>query len=174
MQQGGIERPAADSLGFQPSMGSTSTHVPQPTVYLETYGCQMNIADSQTVSAVLRQAGYASAQRPEDADVILINTCAIREHAEERVLGRLSDLARLKGSRPELKLGLLGCMAQHNRARLVEQAPWLDLVAGPDSYRRLPELIGRAGYDAAVDVRLDRAETYADISPDYEGGVRAY
>jgi tRNA-2-methylthio-N6-dimethylallyladenosine synthase len=174
MQQGGIERPAADSLGFQSSMGSTSTRVPQPTVYLETYGCQMNIADSQTVSAVLRRAGYASAVRPEDADVILINTCAIREHAEERVLGRLSDLARLKGSRPELKLGLLGCMAQHNRARLVEQAPWLDLVAGPDSYRRLPELIGRAGYDAAVDVRLDRAETYADISPDYEGGVRAY
>jgi tRNA-2-methylthio-N6-dimethylallyladenosine synthase len=116
MQQGGIERPAADSLGFQSSMGSTSTRVPQPTVYLETYGCQMNIADSQTVSAVLRQAGYASAVRPEDADVILINTCAIREHAEERVLGRLSDLARLKGSRPELKLGLLGCMAQHNRS----------------------------------------------------------
>src|SRR5271170_6604922 len=108
-------------------MGNSNTTQSQPRVYLETYGCQMNVADSQTVSAVLRRAGYASASRPEDADVILLNTCAIREHAEERVLGRLSDLARLKAARPELKLGLLGCMAQHNRARLIEQAPWLDL-----------------------------------------------
>jgi tRNA-2-methylthio-N6-dimethylallyladenosine synthase len=145
-----------------------------PRVYLETYGCQMNIADSQTVSAVLRRAGYASAERPEDADVILLNTCAIREHAEERVLGRLSDLARLKQRRPEVRLGLLGCMAQHNRAALVEKAPWLDVVAGPDSYRRLPEMLGRTGFDPAVDVRLDRTETYADITPDHDGGVRAY
>jgi tRNA-2-methylthio-N6-dimethylallyladenosine synthase len=155
-------------------MAASSTSLPQPRVYLETYGCQMNIADSQTISAVLRRAGYASASRPEDADVILVNTCAIREHAQERVLGRLSDLARLKSKRPELKLGLLGCLAQHNRARLAEQAPWLDLVAGPDTYRRLPELIGRTGYDPAMDVRLDRGETYGDISPDYEDGVRAY
>lgn len=145
-----------------------------PRVYLETYGCQMNLADSQTVSAVLTRAGYAKASRPEDADLILLNTCAIREHAEARVLGRLSDLARLKQSRPGLKLGLLGCMAQHNRAALIEQAPWLDLVAGPDAYRRLPEMLGRAGFDPTVDVRLDRAETYADISPDYEAGMRAY
>ena len=145
-----------------------------PRVYLETYGCQMNIADSQTVTAVLRRAGYATTPHPGDADVILVNTCAIREHAEERVLGRLSDLARLKSARPELKLGLLGCMAQHNRAALVKKAPWLDLVAGPDTYRRLPELLGRGGFDPAVDVRLDRAETYADISPEYADGVRAY
>ena len=135
---------------------------------IETYGCQMNIADSQLVNAVLRRAGYAAAAKPEDADVILLNTCAIREHAEERVIGRLSDLARLKHARPEVKLGLLGCMAQHNRAALIEKAPWLDLVAGPDTYRRLPELIGARGYDPAVDVRLDRGETYADLSPDYE------
>jgi tRNA-2-methylthio-N6-dimethylallyladenosine synthase len=134
----------------------------------------MNIADSETVTAVLRRAGYDTAARPEDADVILINTCAIREHAEERALGRLGHLAQLKNARPNLKLGLLGCMAQHNRAALVEKAPWLDLVAGPDSYRRLPELIGHASFDPAVDVRLDRAETYADISPEYESGVRAY
>jgi len=143
-------------------------------VYLETYGCQMNIADSQLVNAVLRRAGYGSVDKPEEADVILINTCAIREHAEERVIGRLSDLARLKHSRPEVKLGLLGCMAQHNRASLIAKAPWLDLVAGPDTYRRLPELIGRSGYDPAVDVRLSREETYAGLSPDYEAGVRAY
>ncbi len=146
----------------------------RPRVYLETYGCQMNITDSQLVAAVLSRAGFASAARPEDADVILLNTCAIREHAEERVLGRLSDLARLKHRRPELRLGLLGCMAQHNRAALVEKAPYLDLVAGPDAYRRLPEMLGRAGFDAQVDVRLDRAETYGDISPAHDGGVRAY
>ncbi|HJU28151.1 MAG TPA: radical SAM protein, partial [Candidatus Binataceae bacterium] len=143
-------------------------------VYLETYGCQMNIADSQTVAAVLRRAGYGMASRPEDADVILLNTCAIREHAEERVLGRLGELSRLKLGRPHLKMGLLGCMAQHNRAALADKAPWLDLIAGPDAYRRLPELIGLDGFDPAVDVRLNRAETYGDISPEHDGGVRAY
>src|SRR5277367_3272255 len=96
-----------------------------PRVFIETYGCQMNVADSELVGGVLRRAGYAAAARPEDADVILLNTCAIREHAEERVLGRLGDLARLKQARPAVKLGLLGCMAQHNRAALVEKAPWL-------------------------------------------------
>ena len=136
----------------------------------------MNVADSQTVSAVLRRAGYVSADRVEDADVILLNTCAIREHAEEKVLHRLRELARLKQSRPEVKLGLLGCMAQHNRVAIMEKAAFLDVVAGPDSYRRLPEMLGSAGdnYNASIDVRLDRAETYADITPDYGGGVRAY
>src|SRR5512146_84868 len=150
-----------------------------PRVFIETYGCQMNVADSELVGGVLRRAGYAVAAAPEDADVILLNTCAIREHAEERVLRRLSDLARFKQARPELRLGLLGCMAQHNRAALVEKAPWLDLVAGPDSYRRLPELLGRVRFDPArqaarVDVRLDRYETYADIAPAHERGVRAF
>ena len=145
-----------------------------PRVYLETYGCQMNVADSQTVSAVLRRAGYVTADGVEDADVVLLNTCAIREHAEEKVLHRLRELARLKNSRPEVKIGLLGCMAQHNRVAIMEKAAFLDVVAGPDSYRRLPEMIGSAGFDPAIDVRLDRAETYADITPDYGGGVRAY
>jgi tRNA-2-methylthio-N6-dimethylallyladenosine synthase len=153
---------------------SAQHHATAPRVFIETYGCQMNIADSELVSGVLRRAGYAPAVRLEDADVILLNTCAIREHAEERVLGRLGDLARLKQARPELRLGLLGCMAQHNRATLVEKAPWLDLVAGPDSYRRLPELLGRARFDPAVDVRLDRGETYADIAPEHAYGVRAF
>ena len=157
-------------------MNDRAANHPHPRVYMETYGCQMNVADSQTVSAVLRRAGYVSADGIEDADVILLNTCAIREHAEERVLGRLGDLARIKHARPEVKIGLLGCMAQHNRVAIMEKAAFLDVVAGPDSYRRLPEMLGRAGYnyDASIDVRLDRAETYADITPDYGGGVRAY
>jgi tRNA-2-methylthio-N6-dimethylallyladenosine synthase len=155
-------------------MNERSASGTHPRVYLETYGCQMNVADSQTVSAVLRRAGYVSADGVDDADVVLLNTCAIREHAEEKVLQRLRELARLKQSRPEVKLGLLGCMAQHNRVAIMEKAAFLDVVAGPDSYRRLPEMIGQAGFDPAIDVRLDRAETYADITPDYGGGVRAY
>src|SRR6202162_6406919 len=149
-------------------------HAAQARVWLETYGCQMNVADSELVTAVLRRAGYASAERPDDADVILLNTCAIREHAEDRVLGRLSYLYRFKSARPEVRLGLLGCMAQHNRAALVEKAWYLDLVAGPDAYRRLPEMIGQAAFDPQVDVRLDRAETYADIPSAHAQGVRAY
>src|ERR1700737_4081649 len=145
-----------------------------PRVFIETSACQMNTPASGVVAGVLRRAGCPPAVRPEDADVILLNTCAIREHAEERIFGRLSDLARLKQARPGLGLGLLGCMAQHNRAKLVEKAPWLDLVAGPDSYRRLPELLGDSDFHAAIDVRLNRAETYADLSPDYASGVRAY
>jgi tRNA-2-methylthio-N6-dimethylallyladenosine synthase len=134
----------------------------------------MNIADSQLISALLGRAGYLRAERPDDADVILLNTCAIREHAEERVIGRLGELARFKHRRPHLKLGLLGCMAQHNRAALAERASYLDVIAGPDSYRRLPEMLANAGFDPQVDVRLDRSETYADISPEHDGAVRAY
>jgi len=129
-------------------MNDRAANPAHPRVYLETYGCQMNVADSETVSAVLRRAGYVSADGAEDADVILLNTCAIREHAEERVLGRLGDLARIKHARPHVKIGLLGCMAQHNRAAIMEKAAFLDVVAGPDSYRRLPEMLGRAGDDA--------------------------
>ncbi|MBF6560804.1 MAG: tRNA (N6-isopentenyl adenosine(37)-C2)-methylthiotransferase MiaB [Candidatus Binataceae bacterium] len=149
-------------------------HNGAPLVWLETYGCQMNIADSQLITGVLRRAGYDLAPRPEDADVVLLNTCAIREHAEERVLGRLGNLAQLKQARPGVKIGLLGCMAQHNRAALIAKAPWLDLVAGPDTYRRLPELLGHDGFDPAVDVRLNRAETYGDLAPAHADGVRAY
>ncbi len=157
-------------------MDTIASHERRPQrVFIETYGCQMNIADSELIGGILRRAGYGAAARVEEADVILLNTCAIREHAEERVLQRLGDLARLKSMRPELRLGLLGCMAQHNRAALVEKAPWLDLVAGPDSYRRLPDLLGRSRFDPAVDVRLDRGETYADVAPAREGGgVRAF
>ncbi|MCL5044178.1 MAG: tRNA (N6-isopentenyl adenosine(37)-C2)-methylthiotransferase MiaB [Deltaproteobacteria bacterium] len=145
-----------------------------PGFYLETYGCQMNVADSQVVAGVLSRAGCRRVERPQDADFVLLNTCAIRERAETRVLARLSELAGLKSRRPGLKLGLLGCMAQHNRGRLVEKAPYLDLVVGPDGYRRLPELLGHDGFDPAVEVRLNRLETYEDIEPVPEDRVRAY
>src|SRR5271169_2280570 len=112
---------------------------PARRVYVETYGCQMNIADSQLIAGILRKAGFSPAERAGDADVILLNTCAIRDHAEERVLQRVRELSALKRRTPELKIGLLGCMAQHNRAELLRKAPFLDLIAGPDTYRRLPE-----------------------------------
>ncbi len=143
-------------------------------VYIETYGCQMNVADSQLVAAILRQAGFERAESAEAADVILLNTCAIREHAEERIIGRVADLARLRYRRPDLLLGVLGCMAQKQKESLLKRAPQLDLVVGPDAYRRLPELISRARYNPTVDVRLNRTELYGDIVPEHDSSVRAY
>src|SRR5207249_3863520 len=118
----------------------------------ETYGCQMNVADTELMLGHLAAHGYTRTDAAEGADVILLNTCAIREHAEARVLGRLGELARHKRRRPDVRLGVTGCMAQHLRERLAERAPWVDLLVGPDGYRRLPELL-RDG-DPHVALRL--------------------
>jgi tRNA-2-methylthio-N6-dimethylallyladenosine synthase len=142
--------------------------------YIETYGCQMNLADTELLFGHLAQHGYQRTATPADADVILLNTCAIREHAEERVLGRLGELVRHKARRPDVRLGVAGCMAQHLRDRLLTRIPFVDFLVGPDAYRRLPELLAEPGEDPHVDVRLDRAETYADIAPEREPGVRAW
>jgi len=142
-----------------------------PSVYIETYGCQMNLADSELILGHLARSGFARTDDPAAADVILLNTCAIREHAEERIRGRLAQLAGHKTKRPEVQIGLAGCMAQHWRDRLLTAAPQLDFVVGPDAYRRLPALLGG---DPFVDVRLDRDETYADLAPARTAGVRAW
>lgn len=142
-----------------------------PTVYIETYGCQMNVADSELIRGHLSRSGYRTVAEPAEADVILLNTCAIREHAEERIFGRLGALAAHRRRRPHVQIGLTGCMAQHFRDHLLDKTPHLDFVAGPDAYRRLPELLGG---DPFVDVRLDRDETYADLVPDRGDGVRAW
>ncbi|HEX7406691.1 MAG TPA: tRNA (N6-isopentenyl adenosine(37)-C2)-methylthiotransferase MiaB [Candidatus Binatia bacterium] len=144
------------------------------SVYIETYGCQMNLADTELLFGHLGQHGYQRTTNATDADVILLNTCAIREHAEERVLSRLGELVRHKARRPDVLLGVAGCMAQHVRDRLQAKIPFVDFVVGPDAYRRLPELLGGAAGDPLVDVRLDRAETYADIVPQRDAGVRAW
>jgi tRNA-2-methylthio-N6-dimethylallyladenosine synthase len=144
------------------------------SVYIETYGCQMNLADTELLFGHLGRHGYERTQDPAGADVILINTCAIREHAEERVIGRLGDLVRHKARRPDVQLGLAGCMAQHLRDTLMAKLPFIDFIVGPDAYRRLPEMLGGPAGDPFVDVRLDRAETYADIVPQREGGIRAW
>ncbi len=144
------------------------------SVYIETYGCQMNLADTELLFGHLGRHGYERTDDPAAADVILINTCAIREHAEERVVGRLGDLVRHKARRPDVQLGLAGCMAQHLRDTLMAKLPFVDFIVGPDAYRRLPEMLGNPAGDPFVDVRLDRAETYADLMPQRGGGVRAW
>ena len=144
-------------------------------IYIETYGCQMNLADTELLIGLLKPHGYEPTQAPAQADVILLNTCAIREHAEERVLGRLGELVRHKARRPGVRLGLTGCMAQHHRERLLDKAPFLDLVLGPDAYRNLPSLLSREEQDEPfVSVRLDRDETYADVTPVRGEGIRAW
>jgi len=144
------------------------------SVYIETYGCQMNLADTELLFGHLGRHGYQRTDSPAAADVILLNTCAIREHAEDRVVGRVSDLVRYKSRRPGVQLGVAGCMAQHVRDRLISTLPFVDFVVGPDAYRRLPELLKSVGHDPHVDVRLEAAETYADISPQRAAGVRAW
>ena len=118
---------------------------PQPArrAYVETYGCQMNISDGELMEGVLASDGYEIVATPEEADVVLINTCAIREHAERRVLGRVAQLKGLKRERPDMVIGVTGCMAQRMGEALLEQAPYVDLVMGPDGYRGLPGTLAR-------------------------------
>jgi len=143
-------------------------------VYIETYGCQMNVSDTELMMGVLKRAGYHNASGPEVADVIVLNTCAIREHAEERVIGRLSQLSEIKRQRPDVIMGVSGCMAKHLSESLMEKAPYVDMVVGPDSYRRLPELIAEATGDSAMDVRLDREEGYLGLDPLRQDGTNAW
>ena len=143
-------------------------------VFIETYGCQMNVADSELMAGVLERAGMELVSRPDDADAVILNTCAIREHAELRVLGRLGEFAHLKLRNPALVVGVAGCMAQHLRKRLLDHRRVLDLVVGPDGYRNLPALLQQAARSPVSHVRLDRDETYGDLEPRRGPGVRAW
>lgn len=148
------------------------------SVFIETYGCQMNEADSELMFGLLRHRGWSVAGSADEADVVLLNTCAVRERAEERVFGRLGWLKSLKDRRPEVVLGVAGCMAERMRGQIVERAPYVDLVIGPDAYRRLPDLVDAAQdadrTDALIDVRLDKRETYADAETDRVPGVSGW
>lgn len=137
-----------------------------PRVYVETYGCQMNVADSDLIGSVLADAGYATAAKADEADVILVNTCAVREKAEERVTARAAELGALKKKKPGTVLAIVGCMAEHLKEGLADRAPAVDVIAGPDSYRRLPELLAavRGEKKRQIDVHLDKAETYEGLS----------
>ncbi len=132
------------------------------TVYVETYGCQMNVADTELVLGVLARDGYVATDAPDTADVLLVNTCAVRDNAEQRVIGRMGELKRYK--RPGVVLGVVGCMAQRLGNRLLDETPYVDLVLGPDAYRALPALIGGAvDGRRAVDVGFNPWEHYADV-----------
>ena len=135
-----------------------------PRIYIETYGCQMNVSDSELMLGVLAREGYVRTDDPAIADVMLVNTCAVRDHAEQRVLGRMGELKRHK--RPGDVLGVVGCMAQRLGPTLLERVPQVDLVIGPDGYRGLPELIARArAGERAAEVEFKAWEHYEDVPP---------
>ncbi len=135
-------------------------------VYIETYGCQMNVSDSEVVVSILSGEGYSMTKKLTDADLVLINTCSIRENAEQRVRGRLDIFRIEKKKRPELIVGVIGCMAERLKNQLLEEEKSVDLVVGPDAYRDLPNLVRSAGTGLkAINVLLSREETYSDISP---------
>lgn len=142
-------------------------------VWIETYGCQMNVADSELMIGVLGRDGYVVADTPEGADVMLVNTCAVRDNAEQRVIGRVGELQRHK--HPGVILGVVGCMAQRLGPILLEQVPAVDVVVGPDGYRNLPEILGHAGSGRRVaDVEYRTWEHYEDIPQVREPGPTAF
>jgi tRNA-2-methylthio-N6-dimethylallyladenosine synthase len=135
-------------------------------LYIESYGCQMNFADSEIVASILLDQGFETTGNYQEADAIFINTCSIRENAEQRVRNRLSQFGIEKRKNPKLIVGVLGCMAERLKSKFLEEEKLVDLVVGPDAYRDLPQLIEQVGEgQKAINVLLSREETYADISP---------
>ena len=163
-----------DQAGLESATGATGTR----SLYLETYGCQMNEYDSGLVRSLLGDKGYGVVKEPEGADVILLNTCAVREKAHEKIYGRLQNFAPLKRKRPELVIGILGCMAQNLSEDLFSQGLPLDLIVGPDNYRDLPRLIEELRETperrALHLTRLSASETYEELEPEVVNGVLSF
>lgn len=135
-------------------------------LFIETYGCQMNAGDSEIVVSIMQREGYRYTEQIAEADVILINTCSIRDNAEQRIWGRLSEMRRLRKAKPTLVVGIIGCMAERLKEKLIENESGVDVVAGPDSYRDLPSLVRKAEDGGkAINVELSKEETYAEIAP---------
>lgn len=145
-------------------------------VYIETYGCQMNFSDTEIVLSVLSSFGYNESSDINDSDVILVNTCAIRDNAEQRVYKRLDDLKKLKKTNPNLIIGILGCMAERLRNDLLVNKKMVDLIVGPDEYRKVPHLIENAmeSGEKGIAVKLSKVETYDDIVPVRKEGISAW
>ena len=144
-------------------------------VYIETYGCQMNLADSEIVKSILKDKGYNFTDDLNSANVILLNTCSVRDNAEQRIYGRLGNIKKLKDNNPDTVIGILGCMAERLRKDLIEEKRIVDLVVGPDEYRRLPEFIDTAyAGEKGIGVKLSKTETYDDIIPYREDGLSAW
>ncbi len=155
---------------------SVSRHLSPRRVYVETYGCQMNVADSEVIGGILREQGYIFTPDIAEADVVLVNTCAVRENAEQRIYGRLGLFSSYKRRNPALVVGILGCMAERLRTRFMEEEGNLvDLVVGPDEYRKIPSLVERAMEgEKGIAVRLSRVENYDDIVPLRTDGISAW
>ena len=135
-------------------------------LFIETYGCQMNVGDSEIVVSIMQREGYVYTERLDEADVILINTCSIRDNAEQRIWGRLAEMKRYRRAKPGLVVGIIGCMAERLKERLLDGPTGVDVVAGPDAYRDLPHLVREAEAGGkGVNVLLSTEETYAEIAP---------
>jgi tRNA-2-methylthio-N6-dimethylallyladenosine synthase len=145
------------------------------SVYIETYGCQMNVADTELVMGILKDKGFELTTDLKSADVILLNTCSVRDNAEQRIYGRLGNLKKVKERKPSTVVGILGCMAERLRKDLIEKKKIVDIVVGPDEYRRLPEFIDEAfAGEKGIGVKLSRTETYDDLIPYREDGISAW
>lgn len=135
-------------------------------LYIETYGCQMNVGDSEIVVSIMQEEGFRYTESLEEADIVLINTCSIRDNAEQRIWGRLSEMRRMRKQKPSLIIGIIGCMAERLKEELTKGGTGVDIVAGPDAYRDLPRLVREVDNGATgVNVELSKEETYAEIAP---------
>ncbi|TXH20111.1 MAG: tRNA (N6-isopentenyl adenosine(37)-C2)-methylthiotransferase MiaB [Chitinophagaceae bacterium] len=149
---------------FQPAANDHQVYTKK--FYIESYGCQMNFSDSEVVASILNKEGYGATHNVEEADLIFINTCSIREKAEQTVRKRLSDFKRQKATKPGTLIGVLGCMAERLKTKFLDEEKLVDIVVGPDAYRALPGLVAEATDGTkAINVLLSREETYADIAP---------
>jgi len=167
-----------ESRQGEPTMlQSSSENLSPKKLYLESYGCQMNFADSEIVASILKNEGFETTKNVNEADAIFVNTCAIRDNAEQRVRTRLKDFKKIKKENPDLIVGVLGCMAERIKSQFLEEEKLVDIVVGPDAYRDLPLLIEKVeDGQKAVNVILSKEETYADITPVRLGnnGVTAF
>lgn len=169
-----LELPILQDTKSESAIQNIQDVIHQPKLYVETYGCQMNVNDTEIVQGVMNDRGYAMTDKPEQADVILLNTCAIRDNAEKKIHERLNHLKYYKKRNKDLVVGILGCMAERLRETLLEKE-LVDLVVGPDEYRTVPELVSKAySGERGIAVKLSRVETYDDILPFRTEGISAW
>ena len=171
-------QPAIQQNKYIPLNSLTNKENPnvEKKLYVETYGCQMNYADTEIVNGIMSKYGYQISSLIDDSNILLLNTCSIREHAEEKILQRLNELKKYKLAKPGTKIGIIGCMAERLKTELVDKKKLVDLIIGPDEYRKLPYLLENL-YDTGekgIAVRLSKVETYDDIEPLRKEGISAW
>ncbi len=159
-----------------PTIQTVGKKTPKKKYYIETFGCQMNVADSELIVSMLYKEGFVQSDNPNNADIVFINTCSIRERAEEKVYSQLGRWHKIKINNPEIIIGVLGCMAQNLKQEILENKPYVDIILGPDSYRRLPKILNRSLKDKKniVDTKLSRYEVYEGLFPKRNNGINAW